>query len=370
MLNVSKLASVWGTAALTALSCFAQGSPKPDVLVLVDGERLIGQLQSADDTDVLFKSDAIGEVKVSWTKVQDLQSSAKFAIAQKGQVFGRRSDPAQVPQGMVSVADQKVTVTQKVGAQVIIPVANTQNVIPQDSFLRAFSHPHFRDFWSGAAGAGFALVDSTQTSKTLSTTLALVRTVPFESWISPRYRTTLTFNSAYGTSSSGPLTIKTNIVHGGLEQDEYINPRLFAFGEGVFDHNYSQGLQLQYTLGGGLGFVVYKQPKQELDFKAQLAYTNQIFTVGSSTHLIGAVLSETYNRVLLHGLTLHQELSVTPAFNEFSDYSANGLANLGIPLTKKINFTAGLEDYYLNNPPPGFKKNSVQFITNVTYKIN
>ena len=309
-------------------------------------------------------------MKIPWAKIQDLQSASKFAIAQKGEVFGRKSDPTKVPQGTVAVADQKVTITQAVGAPVVIPVASTQNVIDEDSFLRAFSHPRLRDFWGGSASAGFALVDSTQTSKTFTTALALVRTVPSEGWISPRYRTTLTFNSAYGTTSSGPLTIKTDIIHGGLEQDEYINPRLFAFGEATADHNYSQGLRVQYTLGGGLGFVAYKDATQELDFKGQIAYTNQIFAIGTSTHLIGAVLGETYNRSFARGITLHEELSVTPAFNEVHDYSANGLVNLGIPITKKISFTAGLVDSYLNNPPPSFKKNSFQFVTNLTYKIN
>jgi hypothetical protein len=67
---------------------------------------------------------------------------------------------------------------------------------------------------------------------------------------------------------------------------------------------------------------------------------------------------------------LHQELSVTPSFNESSDYSANFVANLGVPISKKFNMTFGVIDGFLNDPPPGFEKNSFEFITNLTYKIN
>jgi len=377
MLNLMnfRVAKLTGAAlcvtVATLATCFAsQGTPKPDVLVLVDGEKLIGHLESASSTTVTFKSDLAGEVKVDWAKVQDLQSSAKFAIAKKGQTFDRHLDTSTVPQGTVAVADQKVTVTPAAGEPLTVPVANTENVIPQESFLRAFSHPRFGDYWEGAAGLGFALVDATQSSKTLTTTLSLIRTVPSETWVSPRYRTTLTFNSAYGTTDSGPETIKTNIIHGGVEQDEYLRPRLFAFGDATFDHNYSQGLNVQYTLGGGLGYVAYKDADQELDFKGQIAYTNQIFTTGPATHLIGAVVGESYTRTLMHGMSLNEQLSVTPAFNDVSDYSANGTINLGLPISKKFNITVGLLDSYLNNPPPDFRKNSFQFVTNLTYKIN
>jgi hypothetical protein len=353
------------------VSAQTPAKPEPDTLLLVDGEKLIGHFDSADATNVTFTSDLAGTVKVAWAKVQDLKSSAKFAIAQKGQTFGRKTDPAQIPQGTVSVADQKLTVAGgNTPAPAAIPVANTQNVIPLDSFQRAFRRARIMDYWKGAASFGAAIVQATQTSRTFTSSLALVRTVPSEDWISPRYRTTFDLNTAYGTNNSGGVTVKTNIIHAGVEQDEYLNPRLFFILDAMIDHNYSQGLQIQQTYSGGFGLVAYKNAKSELDFKGQLAYINEQFTTGPSKELVGALVSESYNRNLLRGIALHQELSVTPSFNVPSAYSANFLTNLGVPLTKKINLTAGFQDSFLNNPSVGFKKNSLLFTTAITYKIN
>src|SRR5581483_7187408 len=53
--------------------------PGPDVLVFVDGEKLIGHLESATGASVVFKSDMAGEVTVDWSKIQELRSSEKFA---------------------------------------------------------------------------------------------------------------------------------------------------------------------------------------------------------------------------------------------------------------------------------------------------
>lgn len=57
--------------------------PRPDVLVFVDGEKLIGHLERASGSSVVFKSDMAGEVTVEWSKIQELRSPQKFAAIPK-----------------------------------------------------------------------------------------------------------------------------------------------------------------------------------------------------------------------------------------------------------------------------------------------
>jgi hypothetical protein len=151
--------------------------------------------------------------------------------------------------------------------------------------------------------------------------------------------------------------------------------------EGAWDHSISQGLDLQQTYGGGLGYTVLKSPVQELDLKGQIAYVDQSFTCPLTTagvcaspainkHLVAAVITETYNRSFKRGVTLHEQLSVAPAFNDAKAWSAIGTVNLSIPIVKKLAFMIGTVDAFLNDPPVGFKKNSFQFVTNLTYTIN
>ena len=40
-----------------------------------------------------------------------------------------------------------------------------------------------------------------------------------------------------------------------------------------------------------------------------------------------------------------------------------------MPVYKRLSFTVGTIDTFLNDPPPGFKKNSFQFTTGVTYAL-
>ena len=41
--------------------------------------------------------------------------------------------------------------------------------------------------------------------------------------------------------------MKTSIYHADAERDEYFSPAVFAFGQAQYDHNFSQGLDLQQT---------------------------------------------------------------------------------------------------------------------------
>ena len=361
---------------LASLSLIAQtpppGAPEPDVLIFTNGEKLIGHLMGSTGNSVTFKSDMAGEITVDWSKVKELRSSAKFAVAEKGVVFGRHDDVTKVPQGTVAVTDQKIELTPASGAPQTIPVANTQNIVPQESFLRAFRRPRLREYWKGAASFGASIVAATQNSRSFSSALSLVRTVPNETWISPRYRTIVDFSSAYGqlTQPNPRTTVKTDIIHAGVEQDEYLRDGVFLFGAAAWDHSFSQGLDLQQTYGAGIGWTVFKTPVHELDLKYQIAYVNQNYADGTTKHLIGSVFTETYDRHFFHGTLFHEQVAVTPVFNEPSAYSAIATVNVTFPVYRHLAFTIGSIDSYFNSPPAGFKRNSFQFLTSLTYTIN
>ncbi len=58
-----------------------------------------------------------------------------------------------------------------------------------------------------------------------------------------------------------------------------------------------------------------------------------------------------------------------PAFNDSSAYSANATAGLVLPVYHRLAVNFNTSDNFLNNPAPGFKKNSYQFVTGVTYTL-
>ena len=374
---ISIQAILLGLAGILAVSQALAGQtgskPEPDVLLFVNGEKLIGHLERATDKTVTFKSDMAGEVTVDWSKVKELHSSQPFAVVPKNVTLHTHQDTSNIPQGTVSMADQKLDINPGGGKPPqTVAVGDAAHVVDQPSFQKAVTEsPGLLRDWNGSITGGASLVQATQNSRTFTGGFSLARTIPTQDWLSPRNRTTIDFTASYGkvTAPSTPA-IKTEIYHADAERDEYLSSRVFAFGALAFDHNVSQGLDLQQTYGGGIGWTVLKDARQELDLKASANYIRQSFQDPTNNqNLVGSTFGENYNRNLPHGILFAEALTFTPAWNNTNAYSAVGSAALTIPAYKRLNVTVGTVDMFLNNPPAGFKKNSFQFTTGLTYLL-
>jgi hypothetical protein len=208
----------------------------------------------------------------------------------------------------------------------------------------------------------------------------MVRAMPVVSFLPSRDKTSFDLQETYGkltspvvpqTTPPSPAAVtETSIFHADAERDEYFSARFFALGQTAFDHNYSQGLNLQQIYGGGIGWTVRKSAQQELDLKANIQYEKQSFqTASNNANLIGSTISETYHRTLPKKLALSEFANIIPSFNIANDYSANVSGTLTLPVYKRLalNFTA--TDNYLNNPSAGYNKNSSQFVAAVSYTL-
>lgn len=348
----------------------AAGS-NPDELLLSTGEKLVGQVESATDSAVTFKSAGTGEVNVDWKNIRELHSSHEFAVIRKGVIFQHGEPTTSVPQGTLSLQGQQLVVRRPNGSSQAVPVSDIAEVVQESSFQSAFRHLGFTKGWKGGATAGISLTEATQTNQTFSAALNMVRTVPQENWLSPSSRTSLSFNDAYGKlKSPGQPAVKTSILHLDAEQDWYLSPRLFTFVSAAFDHSISQGLDLQQTYGAGLGFVVLKRTNKELDARVSADYIDQRFVDSTlNKKLFGTIFGETYVQTFAHGILLNEEGKIIPTWNDTSAYSAFISAGLTFPVYHHFGLTIGALDNFLNDPPPGFRKNSFQFTLGATYSF-
>ena len=368
--------------ALSVVSphALSQAASAGDVLVLANGDQLTGKLVSEAEGKVTFHSDMAGDLSFTWDKIKSIHTSQKFAVIQQGQHVSLKTPDTDVAQGTVVIQDEKVEVNTGIGAPKEIPQKSAEYMVDEDSYVKELHGKHGWSYgWGGSLTAGAADVEATQNSRTFTGAGSFIRTIPGGTWMDPRNRTTADFSVAYGSlSQPGAATTKTNIIHADAEHDWFLSPRLYALVDTSFDHNYSQGLNLQQIYGGGLGFVVVKTPRQELDLKGDIHYERQNFgftpgiippTATPNKNLIGADIGDTYMAKLAHGLVFNQGLVVTPAFNTPKAYSALATAALTFPVYKRLGFSLSALDDFLNDPAFGSKKNSFQFSAGLTYTL-
>jgi Protein of unknown function, DUF481 len=360
----------------------AAAPPGTDIIVFTNGDQLTGTLLREVSGKVTFHSDIAGDVTVKWDKIKSIKPGQQFAVIQQGQHVTRKTADADIVQGNVQVEDDQVKVTQATGgATKDIPVKDAQYVIDKDTYTKELrGNPGFFSGWAGGITAGATLIEATQNSRNFTGSAALVRAIPSVTWLDPRDRTLVDFTGAYGSvTQPGTAGTKTNILHGDAEHDWYFSPRFYFLVDASFDHNYSQGLSLQQSYGGGVGYTVIKSPKQQLDVKLDVHYEKQQYFVTPniippppltpSKNLIGMDFGDTYMLKLPHGLVFNQGAVVTPAFNQTNAWSAEATAGLLFPVYKRLGFSVGTLDDFLNDPAAGSKKNSFQFTAGVTYTL-
>jgi hypothetical protein len=363
--------------------------PAPDdVVIFNNGDQLTGKLERAEGGHVVFASKMAGELNIPLDNIKQLRAGEQFTLLRKDTVPTKNYEF----EGSVVIQNKKVYVDESNGTHFIEATSDVAYLIPQKDFDQQMSRKAgFRTGWTGAVTGGATLVRSTTSATTLTAGLNLVRVAPTVAWMPPRNRTSLNIVETYGKNTSPgaipqttpptpSVTTLSSIFHSDAERDEYFSPRFYALADLSFDHNYAQGLQLQQVYGGGIGWTPLKSPRQELDLKADLHYEKQAYITNPvngavvatvpSVDLVGSTIFEGYHRNLPRKMVFTESANILPAFNNETAYSANVTAGLAIPVFKRLSASISTTDNFLNDPSPGYNRNSFQFVTGVTYAIH
>lgn len=364
------------TAAALAQQDTPPPKPQPDVLVFTNGDQLTGKLVRADSGSVVFKSDMAGELTIPFDKVKELRSSGSFSMLKKGPP----SKTNLVGQGQINVADNSVTVTAV--PPVTLAIKEVGYVVDTATYDREIHHEiGMFHGWNGAITAGASIVRATDNNTVFTAGLTLARLSPTVDYLPRHTRTTFNLLETYGKATSpvipqtippspSPVVTKTSIFHTDGEKDWYFTPRLFALGNFAFDHNFSQGLDLQQLYGAGIGWTPIQGERQELNLKADVHYERQSFFAQPEEDLIGSIFAEAYRRTLPRKILFTEAGNYIPAWNNSKAYSAMLTAGIVLPAWKNFGANFAVTDNYLNNPSPGYKANSFQFVAGLNYAIH
>lgn len=374
---LSRLAATFiVTLICTVPGAFGQqpaNNAPPDTLILNDGQTLTGHFVGASGGKATFHQDVLGDLTVDWSKIRELHARGRYAVVNKELELRPGMELARVPMGAVDMTNQMLTVNPGGGAAPqTFGVADLTQVAEEAAFRKEVAPASFFQEWKGAVTAGATIVAATQQSRTFTGAVSLLRAIPADSSLAPRNRTILNLSASDGSlSQPGTPTLKTEIFHGDAERDQYLpGSKFFYFGQLAFDHNFSQGLRLQQTYGAGAGWTAIKTATESLDLKASMDYIQRRFFIASQNqNLVATNFAENFTRTFSGGITLAEQISVLPAWNNLNDWQAIGSTALSIPVYKRLSFTISVAESFLNNPPPGFRKNSFTLTTGLTYTL-
>jgi hypothetical protein len=338
-------------------------SAAADTITLKTGDHFSGTITGADNKTVTVKTDFAGEIKVDWSKIQEITGDTTLYVV---------TPDKQTVSGPLTIAGTDLVVHTKANGDVHVAMDKLSVVRSPDAeaAYEKSLHPPLSGDWKGAVNAGLALARGNADTTNLN--------LGFDS-----DRKTLNDDI---TAKASVVYADNNAAGGGVTADEILgearydknvyDDSLFWFADGNFTHNALQGLNLQSIYSGGLGWHAIHSPKTTFDILGGLNYTRQSYGAveGSTTptpnvdrNLLGVTVGEDFKRQFGAATTVTQDFNFYPDITDAGQYNFALDAGLNSKISKWLGWQMTFSDRYVSNPPiAGTKPNDVVFSTGLT----
>jgi putative salt-induced outer membrane protein YdiY/small nuclear ribonucleoprotein (snRNP)-like protein len=328
-----------------------------DQIVLKNGDRLTGVIETSDDKALVIKTEFAGEVTVQWSAIQDINSTQTLnVILNNGKTVA----------GKVTTSDGNLNVATTNAGTVTEPkdsVTKLMGEAQQAAYEKAL-HPGLLEGWQGGANIGFGLTRGNSETKNLALAFTADRKTMHD-------KLSLYTNSIYATNDAPGATPSTtaNAVQGGARYDHDLTPRLFGYVGADFQTDALQTLDLRSVFGGGLGLHAIKNDRTTLDLLAGLNYTREKYTALPSRSFAAFSVGEELTHKLGVNTLLTEKLYIFPNLNDTGEY--RGVFNFGTvtKISKWLGWQNAFGDIYVTNPPAGAKQNDILLTTGLNFSF-
>ena len=309
-------------AIATALPAVAR--EKTDLVVLVNGNNINGEIMELSRGKLDYKTDDAGRLSIEWLKVVSVTSAYTYEIETSAGV--RHYSALRAPPGDGSGAVQLDDGTT-------VPIPDIVSIVPL--------YAKFFGRLSAYFDLGFALAKANN-AVTLNTD-GLV------AYRGPRMGSTLQFN-LYLQDSSNVSTATSGSVQ--LTGDLYFGRWTAQLGVGA-EQNSELDLKLRLNLLGGAAYSAIRSNSMELTAKAGLAGFREQYTTGEPTWYLTGYLGGSWNAFRYDSPKLDAEISLAayPYFTDLGRIRVEGAIRVKYELFTDFNVGLNLVDSYDSRPP-------------------
>jgi putative salt-induced outer membrane protein YdiY len=338
--------------ALLVVALIAAAAPRlaADVVVTIDGSRIVGKVSKIHAGVVFVSTDYAGDLQIKQAKVVSITTDKPVAVRLDS---GTRIDGVvtTAPSGAVQVAGADGVVTTAVPK-----VASSWAAGTEDPDVVAL-----RRHW--AFEADVDINGKTGNTSQLGTDLGFRAKL-----IGPT--DTLQFYSAYNRQVTGGQK-SADQFKAGIDYEDNFTDRTswYVRDEAGFDR--VMDIRFSDVAASGLGYDVIKIPNKEtLTFRAGISYRYDEYIIPQTANVsaVGADF-EIEHQLKLHNLTLSNRLAFVPEFQDTSNFIINHESAVEIPLSVPWwHLKVGLQNDYNSKPGAGVHKLDTTYFTRLVLK--
>jgi hypothetical protein len=315
--------------SLVGLCATAQAAPKTDVVVLVNGDRITGEVKALEYNQLKLSTSHMGTIYIEWDKVASLKSDQYLLLE-------RTDGTRYYGQLVAGEGEAKLRVRHKEGEPAqLVDMASVVRAQPIEGGA-------FIDRLDGYVSAGFDFAKANNRNSVDVSGGLSSRT---------RIRAWAVDGSANLTDDSTGATSERYQLQGSYRQ--FVRRRDFYQGFGGFDRNTELDLNLRTTVGGAYGRYFVQNNHSEWLGGLGLAYAHENYTGGEVVDSVSGVLSTTF-RVFRYDFPetdIGGTLTVLPSLTESGRYRAEGDLRAKYEFVDDLYFELKVYGSYDSKPP-------------------
>jgi len=330
------------TVAIFLLVCCAV-SLQADEVVLVNGDKLTGTIDSIVGGKLKLNSPLLGTVEIDMIHVESVSSDASIPVVlSDGTTVMRRLGPAAT--GKVSLQDEQQKRDVEWGQ---ITAVNPPPAEPPA--------------WKGSISAGLTSIHGNTRSDSMNASLSMSKR---------RELTRTTLGADYGRSTqrddvTGKNQTTEDWWRAMAKHDYFFSKKFYGYLEGRYQTDKIARLDRRIIGGVGAGYQWIESEDMNFSTEGGLAYISEKYKDGDSDDRMSVQLGYNFDKKLNDWLKFKHNLSYFPSLEKFSDYYLTTSAELRAGLTKSMftNFRTILD--YDATPAEGKGSTDIKYMLGI-----
>ncbi|GAB4464048.1 MAG: hypothetical protein OHK0029_33550 [Armatimonadaceae bacterium] len=322
-------------AALVAAVVFLLAPcARADELVLKNGDRLTGTVDSLAAGKLVFKTAKAGTVTVSLREIRSLTTEKPFKLMLQ--------DRTTVTSRLVAADNGLVTLTVE-GEARTLPLTQIAVINPGK----------FR--WIGGVSAGLTLLSNLINTQTFNVSAEASRKTP---------TTETSFDAAYLLSRQEDVTTENAAFLNG----DYLfgkGNRRFGFVNGALRTDRIQRLNLRVILGTGIGYEWLQGGNKDFRTDIGLSYRGEDFEEAAFRNRVAANVGYNFRWKLRPGTTFTHELNFLPTLTDLGDNYLLAQFSLDQALLEQLYFNARVILDRTSRPGPNAARETSKVILGI-----
>jgi hypothetical protein len=327
-----------------------------DQITAKNGDRITGSIVSKDEKTLTVKTDVFGLITIPWDQVQTVSADQPVnVVLSSGETL----------RGTIRPREQRVEIEASDSRRevALADIAALRDASEQRDYERLMS-PGLMDLWAGTVTLGFAGTLGNARTRTFTTGLNAARVTTSD-------KTAIYFNAIRASALIDGISANTaQAVRGGWSYSRNLSSRVFVNGFNDYEYDRFQNLDLRFVLGGGFGFIAWRDESGRLDLLGGGAYNRESFTPSPPAAAFTRDSAEAYFgddfTYKLNAVTsLYQNLRFFPNVSNTGEYRLNFDMGASTTLAKWLVWNLSLSNRLLSNPVPGRQKNDLLYSTSI-----